>query len=183
MNRDYLRARGGFPYRGPLVGDGIETRDAKGNAALRGLRQAISGSSALARLLSAYAKKTSYAKQRTQVDALLTAWAGAFTMPSTRNRTMAEGFTLVYRVPGLSMRGGLNGATARQQVLMARQRQLVLWIAKLERLNGGPFVPVRNNGVTLGNGNDTARAQKSLSFGGQCIRSLPVPPRWTSDRL
>ena len=28
VNRDYLRAKGGFPYRGPLVGDGIEIRDA-----------------------------------------------------------------------------------------------------------------------------------------------------------
>ena len=28
VNRDYLRAKSGFPYRGPLVGDGIEIRDA-----------------------------------------------------------------------------------------------------------------------------------------------------------
>ena len=28
VNRDYLRAKGGFPYRGLLVGDGIEIRDA-----------------------------------------------------------------------------------------------------------------------------------------------------------
>ena len=28
VNRDYLRAKGGFLYRDPLVGDGIEIRDA-----------------------------------------------------------------------------------------------------------------------------------------------------------
>ena len=28
MNRDYRQARGGFPYRDPFAGDGIETRDA-----------------------------------------------------------------------------------------------------------------------------------------------------------
>ena len=47
VNRDYLRAKGGFPYCGPLVGDGIEAGDARGSAALHGLRQAISSYSAL----------------------------------------------------------------------------------------------------------------------------------------
>ena len=28
VNRDYLQAKGGFPYCGPFVGDGIEIRDA-----------------------------------------------------------------------------------------------------------------------------------------------------------
>ena len=47
VNRDYLRAKGGFTYRAPLVGDDIEAGDARGSAALRGLRQAISSYSAL----------------------------------------------------------------------------------------------------------------------------------------
>ena len=28
FNRDYLRAKGGFPYRGPFAGHGIDIRDA-----------------------------------------------------------------------------------------------------------------------------------------------------------
>ena len=47
VNRDYLRAKGSFPYRGPFANDGIEAGDAKGSAALRGLRQAISSYSVL----------------------------------------------------------------------------------------------------------------------------------------
>ena len=48
VNRDYLRAKGGFPYRDPFANnDGIEAGDARGSAALRGLRQAISSYSAL----------------------------------------------------------------------------------------------------------------------------------------
>ena len=46
-NRDYLRVKGGFPYRDPFAGDGIEAGDARGSAALRGLRQVISSYSAL----------------------------------------------------------------------------------------------------------------------------------------
>ena len=47
VNRDYLRVKGGFPYRDPFAGDGIEAGDVKGNAALRDLRQAISRYSTL----------------------------------------------------------------------------------------------------------------------------------------
>lgn len=47
VNRDYLQAKGGFPYRDPFAGDGIDAGDAKGSADLRGLRQAISSYSAL----------------------------------------------------------------------------------------------------------------------------------------
>ena len=47
VNRDYLQAKGGFPYRGPFANDGIEASDARGSAALRNLRRAISSYSAL----------------------------------------------------------------------------------------------------------------------------------------
>ena len=47
VNRDYLQAKGGFSYRGSFANDGIEAGDARGSAALRGLRQAISSYSAL----------------------------------------------------------------------------------------------------------------------------------------
>ena len=50
--------------------------EVSGSGALRDLREAMSGSTALADLVSAYAKETSYAKQRTQLDALISAWAG-----------------------------------------------------------------------------------------------------------
>ena len=47
VNRDYLQAKSGFPYCGPFANDGIEAGDARGSAALRGLRQVISSYSAL----------------------------------------------------------------------------------------------------------------------------------------
>ena len=47
VNRDYLRAKDGFIYRAPLVGDVIDAGDAKGSAVLRDLRRAISSYSAL----------------------------------------------------------------------------------------------------------------------------------------
>ena len=47
VNRDYLQAKGGFPYCGLFANDGIEAGDAKGSAALRDLRQTISSYSAL----------------------------------------------------------------------------------------------------------------------------------------
>ena len=124
-----------------------------GSGALRDLREAMSGSTALAGLVSAYAKETSYAKRTTQLDALLTAWVGTSTLQTTRDRATANGFTLIYMAPGQSMWDFLNGATtARQRTLMARQRRLVSLIAKLERLNGAPFVHISGSGVTLGNG-------------------------------
>ena len=51
--------------------------EASGSGAVRNLREAMSGSSALTKLVSAYAKQTSYAKQRAQLDGLVKAWVGA----------------------------------------------------------------------------------------------------------
>ena len=85
--------------------------EVSGSGALRDLREAMSGSTALADLVSAYAKETDYAKRTTQLDALLTAWVGTSTLQTTRDRATANGFTLIYMAPGQSIWDFLNGAT------------------------------------------------------------------------
>ena len=70
--------------------------EVSGSGALRDLREAMSGSTALADLVSAYAKEASYAKQRTQLDALLTSWVGTSTLQTTRDRSTTNGFALIY---------------------------------------------------------------------------------------
>ena len=145
-----------------LTDEAKKLPEVSGSGALRDLREAMSGSTALADLVSAYAKETSYAKRTTQLDALLTAWVGTSTLQTTRDRATANGFTLIYMVPGQSMWDFLNGATtAQQRTLMARQRRLVGLIEKLERLNGAPFVHISGSGVTLGNGNKVGLTSSS----------------------
>ena len=85
--------------------------EVSGSGALRDLREAMSGSTALAGLVSAYAKETSYAKRTTQLDALLTAWVGTSTLQTTRDRATANGLTLIYMVPGQSIWDSLNDVT------------------------------------------------------------------------
>ena len=53
--------------------------EVNGSGAVRDLREAMSGSSALTKRVSAYAKQTSYAKQRAQLDGLLQAGQSGMT--------------------------------------------------------------------------------------------------------
>ena len=82
VNRDYLRARGGFPYRGPVVGHGIEIRDAVGNlrtgrdsdrnifSALRQAGRNVSGHARSGYWLMARTLTAQQQKQQKQSDAV-----------------------------------------------------------------------------------------------------------------
>ena len=134
VNRDYLRARGGFLYRDPFADDRIEIHGAEGGVLFDRNGDGIKTGAGRVDAV-------------TSLPALVSNgvyWQ--FTNPVTLTDAARQ-------LPEVSGQSFLNGATARrQQALMARQRQLVRPIAKLERLSGNPVVPVRNNGVTLGNG-------------------------------
>ena len=129
--------------------------EVSGSGALRDLREAMSGSTALAGLVSAYAKETSYAKQRTQLDALISAWAGTSIQKSSIQQAKANGFTLIYMVPGQSSADFLNAnntTTESQRTRMAEQGKITKMIAALEAFNGGRFVTVNTDSVITGAG-------------------------------
>ena len=134
VNRDYLQARGGFPYRAPFADDRIEIHGAEGDVLFDrngdGIKTGAGRFDAVTSL-SALASNGVY-------------WQ--FTNPVTLTDAAKQ-------LPEVSDQSFLNDATARrQQALMARQQQLVRPIAKLERLSHNPVVPVRNNDATFGNG-------------------------------
>ena len=140
--------------------------EVSGSGALRDLREAISGSTALADLVSAYAKETSYAKQRTQLDALISAWAGTSIQKSSIQQATANGFTLIYMVPGQSSADFLNAnntTTESQRTRMAEQGKITKMIAALEAFNGGRFVTVNTDSVITGAGTRITLTQSSAN--------------------
>ena len=149
-----------------LTDEAKKLPEVSGSGALRDLREAMSGSTALAKLVSAYAKETSYAKQRTQLDALISAWAGTSIQKSSVQQAKANGFTLIYMAPGQSSADFLNAnntTTKSQRTRMTEQGRITKMIAALEAFNGGRFVTVNTDSVITGAGTRITLTQSSAN--------------------
>ena len=88
-----------FTNRVTLTDTAKKLPEVSGSGAVRHLREAMSGSTALTRLVTTYAKQTSYAKQRAQLDGLLRAGQPGMThwavMPAYAGRDIkTTGFRL-----------------------------------------------------------------------------------------
>ena len=149
-----------------LTDEARKLPEVSGSGALRDLREAMSGSTALAKLASTYAKETSYAKQRTQLDALISAWAGTSIQKSSIQQAKDSGFTLIYMAPGQSSADFLNAnntTTESQRTRMAEQGKITKMIAALEAFNGGRFVTVNTDSVITGGGTRINLTQSSAN--------------------
>ena len=178
--------------------------ESRGSGTVRDLREAMSGSTALATLVSTYAKQTSYAQQRAQLDGLLKAWAGTSTRKSSIQAASDNGFKLIYMVPGQTAAdfnnafmtttnntNNNNNTTTtgntqtaeqarRRRALMAEQVKMTKMIAVLEAFNGNRFVTVNTNSVTTGAGTDialTTRTSNNNTGGGNRVISILGRPR------
>ena len=74
--------------------------EVSGSGRVRNLREAMSGSSSLTTLVDTYAKQTTYASQRAQLDGLVRAWAGTADQNTSIQAATAKGFDLIYMIPG-----------------------------------------------------------------------------------
>ena len=148
--------------------------DMQGSGMVRDLRESATLSGDLAAKLAAYAELTTRAEQQTQLDALVKAWAGTSTMPTSIEQAETQGFKLIYLVPGqtpanydpyLSLMGSGSGSSGSQDLsfltgtelqnleqLRAQQLAITTLISTLERFNGETFVNVEPNAVRTGAG-------------------------------
>ncbi|MBK8816867.1 MAG: calcium-binding protein [Methylococcaceae bacterium] len=146
----------------------------QGSGMVRDLREAATLSGDLATRLAAYAELTTRAEQQTQLDGLVKAWAGTSTMPTSIEQAEANGFQLIYLVPGqtrfnydpyLSLLGSGSGGSGSQDLsfltgtelqnleqLRAQQLAITTLISTLERFNGETFVNVQTDAVRTGAG-------------------------------
>ena len=183
--------------------------ESRGSGTVRDLREAMSGSTALATLVSTYAKQTSYAQQRAQLDGLLKAWAGTSTRKSSIQAASDNGFKLIYMVPGQTAAdfnkafmtttnntNNNNNTTTgntqtaeqarRRRALMAEQAKMTKMIAVLEAFNGNRFVTVNTNSVTTGAGTRiamttrTTRTSNNNTGGGNIMLARPRPRAFVS---
>ena len=151
--------------------------EVSGSGRVRNLREAMSGASSLTTLVDTYAKQTTYASQRAQLDGLVRAWAGTADQNTSIQAATAKGFELIYMIPGQtrahfarsSIRNANNNTTnnnnnnttpltaeetRRRRALMAEQAKIKKMIAVLEAFNGNHFVTVNDNSVTTGAGTE-----------------------------
>ena len=170
-------------------------------AALRCFKR-LQLSTALTKRISAYAKQTSYAKQRAQLDGLVKAWADTSTHNSSIEEARAKGFTLIYMIPGqtaahfarpaitLTENSNSNNSTTtttltaeetrRRQALMTEQGKVKRMIATLEAFNGNRFVTVNKDHVTTGAGIRIMTDQPATGNGGDMAAGRRTPRAFVS---
>ena len=88
-----------FTNRVTLTDNAKKLPEVSGSGRVRNLREAMSGSSSLATLVDTYAKQTTYASQRAQLDGLVRAWAGTADQNTSIQAATAKGFDLIYMIP------------------------------------------------------------------------------------
>ena len=89
-----------FTNRVTLTDNAKKLPEVSGSGRVRNLREAMSGSSSLITLVDTYAKQTTYASQRAQLDGLVRAWAGTADQNTSIQAATAKGFDLIYMIPG-----------------------------------------------------------------------------------
>ena len=160
-----------FTNRVTLTDNARKLPEVNGSGRVRNLREAMSGASSLTTLVDTYAKQTTYASQRAQLDGLVRAWAGTADQNTSIQAATAKGFELIYMIPGQtrahfarsSIRNANNNTTTtttpltaeetrRRRALMAEQAKIKQMIGVLEAFNGNHFVTVNDNSVTTGAG-------------------------------
>ena len=89
-----------FTNRVTLTDNAKKLPEVSGSGRVRNLREAMSGSSSLTTLVDTYAKQTTYASQRAQLDGLVRAWAGTADQNTSIQAAFAKNFELIYMIPG-----------------------------------------------------------------------------------
>ena len=89
-----------FTNRVTLTDNARKLPEVSGSGRVRDLREAMSGSSSLTTLVDTYAKQTTYASQRAQLDALVRAWAATSDQNTSIQAARAKNFELIYMIPG-----------------------------------------------------------------------------------
>ena len=89
-----------FTNRVTLTDNAKKLPEVSGSGRVRNLREAMSGSSSLTTLVDTYAKQTTYASQRAQLDGLVRAWAGTSDQNTSIQAALAKNFELIYMIPG-----------------------------------------------------------------------------------
>ena len=89
-----------FTNRVTLTNNARKLPEVSGSGRVRNLREAMSGSASLTTLVDTYAKQTTYASQRAQLDGLVRAWAGTADQNTSIQAATAKGFELIYMIPG-----------------------------------------------------------------------------------
>lgn len=143
--------------------------DMQGAGMVRSLREAASLDSALVAYVQALDGMTR-TQMQASLDAIISRWAGTSSQKTAIAAAEEEGFKLVYLPPGTSLsdywaiRRLDDAATAtalatsnptefaRLQALKEQQETLSAQIGVLERFNAQPFVTVRDDSVTTGQG-------------------------------
>ena len=167
-----------FTNRVTLTDNAKKLPEVSGSGRVRNLREAMSGSSSLTTLVDTYAKQTTYASQRAQLDGLVRAWAGTAYQNTSIQAAFAKNFELIYMIPGQirahfarrTITSTTNNSTTtttttttltaeetrRRRALMAEQAKIKKMIAVLEAFNGNHFVTVNDNSVTTGAGTEVS---------------------------
>ena len=165
-----------FTNRVTLTDNAKKLPEVSGSGRVRNLREAMSGSSSLATLVDTYAKQTTYASQRAQLDGLVRAWAGTSDQNTSIQAALAKNFELIYMIPGQTRahfaRSTITDTTnnnttttttpltteetRRRRALMTEQAKIKKMIAVLEAFNGNHFVTVNDNSVTTGAGTEVS---------------------------
>ena len=166
-----------FTNRVTLTDNAKKLPEVSGSGRVRNLREAMSGASSLTTLVDTYAKQTTYASQRAQLDGLVRAWAGTADQNTSIQAATAKGFDLIYMIPGQTRahfarrtitsttNNNTNTTTTtpltteetrRRRALMAEQAKIKKMIAVLEAFNGNHFVTVNDNSVTTGAGTEVS---------------------------
>ena len=89
-----------FTNRVTLTDTAKKLPEVSGSGRVRNLREAMSGASSLTTLVDTYAKQTTYASQRAQLDGLVRAWAGTADQNTSIQAAFAKNFELIYMIPG-----------------------------------------------------------------------------------
>ena len=166
-----------FTNRVTLTDNAKKLPEVSGSGRVHHLREAMSGSSSLTTLVDTYAKQTTYASQRAQLDGLVRAWAGTSDQNTSIQAALAKNFELIYMIPGQTRahfarttitdttNNNTNTTTTttltaeetrRRRALMTEQAKIKKMIAVLEAFNGNHFVTVNDNSVTTGSGTEVS---------------------------
>ena len=126
----------------------------QGSGMVRDLSEAMMLSPALLNLVKQYTQAATYQSQRSLLNQLISAWGKTATMQTSLDKAKANGFKLVYMLPGQNKSHFNKGATltSSEQALMTKQQKLVNIIALLEKFNGTTLVNVQGNQVTISTG-------------------------------